>query len=74
MAKVFQETTVIMGLWASSAFLQYIRIQVSDLNKVISNLMTKNHTFYTIPEIEVFYHTPGQNDTDPKSLSLNRRG
>ena len=64
---------MIMGRWASSAFLRYIHIQVSDLRKVISNLMTKNHYFYTIPEIEVVYHTPGKNYTDPQRLILNRR-
>ena len=44
---------MIMGGWASSAFLPYIRIQVSDLSKSIITLMTNNHAFYTIPEIEV---------------------
>ena len=48
---------MIMGLWASIAFLRYIRIQVSDLSKGISTLMKNNHAFYTIPEIEVVYHT-----------------
>ena len=57
--KVYPETIMIMGRWASSAFLRYIRIQVSELSKVTSALMTTNHTFYTIPEIEVVYHTPG---------------
>ena len=32
--------------------------------------MTNNHAFYTILEIEVVYHTPGQTDTDPKILIL----
>ena len=45
LAKVYQETIMIMGRWASSAFLRYIRIQVSDLRKGISTLMTTNHTF-----------------------------
>ena len=53
LAKVYPETIMIMGLWASSAFLWYIRIQVSDIRKGISILMTNNHAFYTIPEIEV---------------------
>ena len=57
--KVYPETIMIMGRWASSVFLWYIRIQVSDLSKVISTLMTTNLAFYTIPEIEVVYHTPG---------------
>ena len=74
LAKVYPETIMIMGRWASSAFLRYIRIQVSDLSKDISTLMAKNCAFYTIPEIEVFYHTPGHNNTDPQRLILNRRG
>ena len=49
---------MIMGHWASSAFLRYNRIQVSDLSKGVITLVTTNHAFYTIPEIEVFYHTP----------------
>ena len=61
--KVHMETIVIMGLWASSAFLRYIRIQVSELIKGIITLMTTNNALYTIPEIEVVYHTPGQNYT-----------
>ena len=74
LAKVYPGTIMIMGRWESSAFLRYIRIQVSDLIKGTSNLMTNNHAFYKIPEIEVVYHTPGQNDTYPQRLSLNIRG
>ena len=74
LSKVYPETIMIMGRWASSAFIQYIRIQVSDLRKVISTLMSNNHALYTIPEVEVFYHTPGHNNTDPQRLILNRRG
>ena len=48
LAKVYPETIMIMRLWASSAFLRYIRIQVSDLRKVISALMTNSHAFYII--------------------------
>ena len=43
--KVYPKTIMIMVLWASSPFLHYIRIQVSDLSKVISTLMTTNHDF-----------------------------
>ena len=39
LAKVYPETIMIMGLWASSAFLQYIRIQVRDISKGISTLI-----------------------------------
>ena len=74
LAKVYPETIMIMGLWASSAFLRYIRIHVSDLSKGISTLITNNHAFYTIPEIEFVYHTPGQPDTDPQRLRLNKQG
>ena len=74
LAKVYPETIMIMGRWASSAFLRYIRIQVSDLSKGISTLMTNNHALYTILEIEVVYHTPGQTDTEPQRLRQNKRG
>ena len=74
LAKVYPETIMIMGHWASSAFLRYIRIQVSDISKGISTLITNNHAFYTIPEIEVVYHTPGQPDTDRQRLRLNKPG
>ena len=74
LAKVYPEKIIIMGRRASSAFLRYIRIQISDFSKGISNLMTNNHTFYTIPEIEVVYHAPGQPDTDQQRLRLNKRG
>ena len=74
LAKVYPETITIIGRWASSAFLRYICIQVSDNRKGISTLMTKKHAFYTIPEIEVVYYTPGQPDTDPQRLRLNKRG
>ena len=73
LAKVYPETIMIMGRWASSAFLRYIRIQVRDIRKGISTLMTNNHAFYKIPEIEVVYHTPGQPDTNPQRLRLNKR-
>ena len=63
LAKMYPGTIMIMGQWASRAFLWYIRIQVSDLRKDISTLMTNNHAFYIIPEIEVVYHTPGQLNT-----------
>ena len=39
--KLYPETIMIMGRGTSSAFLRYIRIQVSDLSKGISTLMKK---------------------------------
>ena len=41
LAKVYPETIMIMGRWASSAFLRYICIQASDLSNGISKLMKK---------------------------------
>ena len=73
LTKVYLETIMIMGRWESSSFLRYIRIQVNDLSKGISTLMKNNHAFYIIQEIEVFYHTPGQPDTNPLRLRLNKR-
>ena len=49
LAEVYPETIMIMGRWASRAFLRYIPIQVSDLSKGISALMKNDHAFYTIP-------------------------
>ena len=74
LSKLYPETIMIMGRWASSAFLRYIRIQVSDTRKGISTLMTNNHAFYTIPEIEVVYHTPGKPNIDPQRMRLNKQG
>ena len=74
LAQVYLETIMIMGRWEISAFLRYIRIQVSEISKGISTLMTSNHAFYTILEIEVVYHTPGQPDTDQQRLRVNKRG
>ena len=74
LAKVYPETTMIMGRWKRSTFLRYICIQVSDLSKGISTLMKNDHALYTITEIEVVYHTPGQLDTDTQRLRLNKRG
>ena len=51
LAKVYPETIMIMGRWASSALLQYIRIQVSDISRGIIILMTNNHAFCTIPKV-----------------------
>ena len=73
LAKVYPETIMIVRRWASSVFLRYIRIQVSDLRKGISTFMTNNHALFIIPEIEVVYHTSGKLDTDPQSLRLNKQ-
>ena len=59
-ARVYQETTMIIGQCYSNAFLRYILIHVSDLSKGISDLMVSTRVFYTIPKAEVIYYTPGQ--------------
>ena len=64
MAKVCLETIIIMGQWASSAFLRYIHIQFSDINKVTSTLTKNKKSFYTIPETEIVYHILGQDTTE----------
>ena len=43
LTKVYLETIMIMGRWASSNFLRYIRIQVIDSSKGISTLITNNN-------------------------------
>ena len=73
LVKVYPETVMIMGRWASSAFLRYIRIQVSELSKGISNLMTNNRAFCIVTETEVVYHTPVHDDKDPQKINLNRQ-
>ena len=40
LAKVYPETITIMVQWVISAFLRYVRIQVSGLSKGISTLIT----------------------------------
>ena len=72
--KLYPETIMIMERWISSDLMRYIRIQVSDLSKDISTLMANKQDFYTIPEIEVVYHTPGHYNTEPKRMNLNIRG
>ena len=72
LSKMYQKTIMIMGRWSSSDFLRYIRIQFSDLSKGIITLMSNHHAFYAILEIELVYHTPGQPDTDPQIMRLNK--
>ena len=52
-----------MGQWASNAFLRYIHIQVSNLIKGNSTLMTKKKAFYPIPEADIVYHTLVKDNT-----------
>ena len=58
--KLYPETLMIMGRWSRSSFLRCIHIQVSNLSKGMSTLMTKKQSFYKIMEAKIVYHTPGQ--------------
>ena len=43
-------TIMLLGRWSSDAFLLYIRKQVQEFSKNISNKMISNERFFTIPE------------------------
>ena len=61
-----------MGRWYRNAFLQYIRVQVRNLIKGISTLMTNNQALYTIPDAGIIYHTPGQENTKPYRMNIHQ--
>jgi hypothetical protein len=44
-------TIMLLGRWSSDAFLRYIRRQVKEFSKGVSEKMVENEDFYTIPEI-----------------------
>ena len=46
-------TIMLLGRWSSDAFLRYIRRQVQQFSKGVSNKMVENPDFFTIPEINV---------------------
>jgi hypothetical protein len=43
-------TIMLLGCWSRDAFLRYIRKQVKEFSKGISNKMTQNENFFTITE------------------------
>ena len=53
LARLYPETIIIIERWPINDFLRYIRIQVSDLNKDISEIMASKKVFYTIAGAEV---------------------
>ena len=57
------EIIMIIVRWYINDFFRYIKIQVSDLSKSISDLMVNTHDLYTILEAEIIYYTPGQPGT-----------
>ena len=52
LAIVYQNTVIIIGRWSSNSFLRYIQIQVRNLRKFISDIMSVNKALYTIPKEE----------------------
>jgi hypothetical protein len=44
-------TIMLIGRWSSDAFLLYIRKQVQEFSRYISQKMISNENFFTIPEI-----------------------
>jgi hypothetical protein len=44
-------TIMLLGRWSSDAFLRYIRRQVQQFSKGVSEKMVANEDFFTIPEI-----------------------
>ena len=67
-AQGYPEAIMIIGIWSNNSIFRYISIQISDLNKVISDLMVTTHAFYKIPEVEIIYYTPGQPSTQSHRL------
>ena len=51
LAKIPTYTIMLLGRWSSDAFLRYLRRQVLEFSRGLSEVMTEND-FYTIPEIE----------------------
>ena len=43
-------TIMLVGCWSSDAFLHYIRKQVQEFSKGVSQVMVTNDNFFTIPE------------------------
>ena len=50
LSRLYPETIMIIGRYSRNAFLRYIRIQVINPSKGISNLMVSTRALYTIPE------------------------
>ena len=60
---------MIIGQWLINALLLYIQIQVINISKCIRDLMVSTRTFYTIPEAEFIYYTPGQPGVQPHRIN-----
>jgi hypothetical protein len=43
-------TIMLLGRWASDAFLRYIRKEIQEFSNSVSSMMIQNNRFFTIPE------------------------
>ena len=43
-------TIMLLGCWASDAFLRYIRKEIQEFSNSVSSMMIQNNRFFTIPE------------------------
>ena len=48
--RVYMKNILIIGRWSINAFLWYIRANVRDLSKGISDIMVNTQAFYKTPE------------------------
>ncbi len=60
-------TIMLLGRWSSDAFLRYIRKQVKEFSRGISNRMIQNETFFTIAPDN---HSPQLTFQDKSGLSF----
>ena len=69
LSREYPEKIMIIGQWLINALLLYIQIQVINISKCIRDLMVSTRTFYTIPEAEFIYYTPGQPGVQPHRIN-----
>ena len=63
LATVYPKMITIIAIWSINYFLHYIRIQVSYLNKGVSDLMNSDKALYTITESDIIYYKTRQSIT-----------
>ena len=60
--RLYPETIKRIGRLSSNTFFIYVRLQVRNLRKGISDIIISTKIFYTIPETEIIYYTPGEEE------------
>ena len=73
LANVPVYTIMLLGRWSSDAFLRYIRTQVKDLARGISEKMLLTEDFYTIPD-ESANHDYPRTSNNPENFASNQFG